>query len=90
MHDLQRFPRARRGIRIVSTDRVVAEPVGLSLDIQTLTVEPDGLVIVAGPRGSDKHTVIHALVELISRTRKAYVIHVSASRAFRQASTDRS
>ena len=62
--------------RIVSTDRVAAEPVGLSLDIQTLTVEPDGLVIVAGPRGSDKHTVIHALVELISRTRKAYVIHV--------------
>jgi len=62
--------------RIVSTDKVVAEPVGLSLDVQTLTVEPDGLVIVAGPRGSDKHTVIHALVELLSRTRKAYVIHV--------------
>lgn len=62
--------------RIVSTDRAVDEPVGLSLDIQTLTVEPDGLVIVAGPRGSDKHTVIRALVELISRTRKAYVINV--------------
>jgi twitching motility protein PilT len=62
--------------RIVSTDRVVEEPVGLSLDIQTLTVEPDGLVIVAGPRGSDKHTVIRALVDLVSRTRKAYVINV--------------
>ena len=62
--------------RIVSTDRAVEEPDNLSLDIQTLTMEPDGLVIVAGPRGSDKHTVVRALVELISRSRKAYVINV--------------
>jgi len=62
--------------RIVSADRVIEEPASLSLDIQTLTVEPDGLVIVAGPRGSDKHIVIRALVELISRSRKAYIINV--------------
>lgn len=62
--------------RIVSTDRVLEEPIGLSLDIQTLTIEPDGLVIVAGPRGSDKHVVIRALVDVISRTRRAYVINV--------------
>jgi len=62
--------------RIVSTDKPIEEPVGLSLDIQTLTIEPDGLVIVAGPRGSDKHTVIEALVDLIVRTRKVYVVNV--------------
>jgi twitching motility protein PilT len=62
--------------RIVPIDRVAEEPAGLSLDIQTLAVEREGLLIVAGPRESQKHALIGALVELVNRTRQAYVITV--------------
>jgi twitching motility protein PilT len=62
--------------RIVPTYRVSDEPIDLSLDIKMLAVEIEGLVIIAGPRGSGKQAVIDALLGLVSHGRKAYVINV--------------
>ena len=62
--------------RIVPAHAAVDEQPGLSLEIQALAVEREGLVIVAGPRASGKHAVMGALVDLINRTRRHYVITV--------------
>lgn len=62
--------------RIVPAHAAAAEQAGLSLEIQALAVEREGLVIVAGPRASGKQAVMGALVDLINRTRRDYVITV--------------
>jgi twitching motility protein PilT len=62
--------------RIVPVRPVAADQLGLSLEIQSLALEREGLVLVAGPRSSGKGTVIGGLLDLIKRTRRAYVISV--------------
>ena len=57
--------------RAVSVDQL-----GLSREIQALAIEPEGLVLVAGPRSSGKRTLISALVDLINRTRHDHVITI--------------
>ena len=44
-----------------------AAELGLPREIQTLATEPDGLVLVASPRGSGKSTLVAALVDVINR-----------------------
>ena len=61
--------------RITPFDRL-AEAAGLSPDIQALAAEREGLVIVAGPRGSGKQALIGALVDLVNRSRRTHVIWV--------------
>jgi twitching motility protein PilT len=62
--------------RIVPSRTVAADQLGLSLEIQALTVERDGLILVSGPRSSGKNAVIGGLLDLINRTRQAYVVTV--------------
>jgi twitching motility protein PilT len=62
--------------RIVASRTVAADQLGLSLEIQALTVERDGLILVTGPRSSGKNAVIGGLLDLINRTRQAYVVTV--------------
>ena len=62
--------------RLMSGRGVTAEQLGLSRVIQALAVEPEGLVLVAGPRSSGKRTVIAAMVDLINRTRRDHVITI--------------
>ncbi len=62
--------------RLMSGRGVTAEQLGLSRVIQALAVEPEGLVLVAGPRSSGKRTVIAAIVDLINRTRHDHVITI--------------
>jgi twitching motility protein PilT len=62
--------------RIVPVRPAAPEQLGLSLEIQSLALEREGLVLVAGPRSSGKGTVIAGLLDLIKRTRRAYVISV--------------
>ena len=62
--------------RLMSGRGVTAEQLGLSRIIQALAVEPEGLVLVAGPRSSGKRTVIAAMVDLINRTRRDHVITI--------------
>jgi twitching motility protein PilT len=57
--------------RVLSVDEL-----GLSREIQTLAFEPQGLVLVAGPRSSGKRTLMTAFVDLINRTRQAHVITI--------------
>jgi twitching motility protein PilT len=62
--------------RIMPTRAVTSQQLGLSREIQELAAEPEGLVLVAGPRSSGKRTLMSALVDLINRTRHAHVITI--------------
>jgi twitching motility protein PilT len=55
---------------------VSADQLGLPRAVQALATEPEGLVIVAGPRSSGKRTLIAACVDLINRSRRDHVITI--------------
>ena len=61
---------------------ISAEQIGLSAAIQALCTEPEGLVLVAGARGSGKSTLVAALVDQINRTRRDHVITVESQIQF--------
>ncbi len=62
--------------RLMPGRAVSVEQLGLSAEIQALAVEPEGVVLVAGPRSSGKRTLISALVDLINRTRHDHIITI--------------
>jgi len=62
--------------RMMPVRAVTAEQLGLSREIQSLAMEPEGLVLVAGPRSSGKRTLLSALVDLINRVRRDHVITI--------------
>jgi twitching motility protein PilT len=68
----------------------MTDQVGLSLDVQRLASEREGLVIVGGPRGSAKLRLMHQLALLITRSRQAYVIAVQRGMGNRAAHEDAS
>ncbi len=61
-------------LRMIATRAATAEQLGLVREVQALATEPQGLVIVAGPRASGKSTLMSALVDLVSRQRAEFVI----------------
>ena len=60
--------------RMIPAKALSADQLGLSREIQALCTEPEGLVLVIGPRASGKSTLISAFVDLINRTRSDHVI----------------
>jgi twitching motility protein PilT len=60
--------------RVVTARAIGAEQLGLSREVQALSAEAEGLVVVSGPRGAGKSTLIASLVDLINRSRRDYVI----------------
>jgi twitching motility protein PilT len=68
--------------RMISARPTTAEQLGLAREIQALCAEPEGLVLIAGPRASGKSTLVSALVDIINRTRNDYVITVESQIAF--------
>jgi twitching motility protein PilT len=60
--------------RLIPSKAVSAEQLGLSREILALASEPEGLVLVTGPRASGKSTLLSALVDQVNRTRNEYVI----------------
>jgi twitching motility protein PilT len=60
--------------RIMPPCAASADQLGLSREIQALCAEPEGLVLVVGPRSSGKSTLLAAFVDLINRTRNDHVI----------------
>jgi twitching motility protein PilT len=64
--------------RMMPTRTVSAEQLGLSREVQSLAIEPEGLVLVAGPRSSGKRTLMSAFVDLINRTRRDHVITIQS------------
>ncbi len=55
---------------------VTTEQLGLAKEIQALAGEPDGLLLVTGPRLSGKRTLMSAFVDHINRTRHVHVVTV--------------
>ncbi|HZP48717.1 MAG TPA: ATPase, T2SS/T4P/T4SS family, partial [Vicinamibacterales bacterium] len=62
--------------RLMPTRTVSAEQVGLPKSVQALASEPEGLILIAGPRSSGKRTLMSAFVDLINRTRRDHVITI--------------
>jgi twitching motility protein PilT len=61
-------------LRMIATRAATAEQLGLSREVQALATEPQGLVLIAGPRTSGKSTLLSALVDLVNRQRAEFVI----------------
>ncbi len=70
----------RRGLggvfRVMPQTAASADQLGLPRPVQALAAEPDGLVLIAGPRDSGKSMLLFALVDLVNRTRRAHVITI--------------
>ena len=70
----------RRGVgcvfRIIPTEIVTADKLGLSASIQNLCYLSKGLVLVTGPTGSGKSTTLSALIDLINRSRHDHLITI--------------
>lgn len=64
--------------RMMPVQAISADQLGLSREIQALAAEPEGLVLVAGPRSSGKSTLVSAFVDLINRTRRDHVITIES------------
>lgn len=64
--------------RIISARPTPADRLGLSREIQALASEPEGLILVVGPRASGKTTVVSAFVDLVNATRSDYVITIES------------
>ena len=62
--------------RLMPTRSVSAEQLSLPRAVQALAIEPEGLLLIAGPRSSGKRTVMSAVVDLINRTRRDHVITI--------------
>jgi twitching motility protein PilT len=62
--------------RLMPTRTVTVDQLGLPQAVQSLTIEPEGLVLVAGPRSSGKRTLLSAFVDAINRTRKDHIITI--------------
>ncbi|MGE3888398.1 MAG: ATPase, T2SS/T4P/T4SS family [Vicinamibacterales bacterium] len=61
---------------LLSTRAATVEQLGLAPEARSLASEPDGLVIVAGPAGSDKSAILAAFVDEINRHRADYMITI--------------
>jgi twitching motility protein PilT len=62
--------------RLMPTRSVSVEQLGLPRHVQSLAIEPEGLVLIAGPRSSGKRTMMAAFVDLMNRTRRDHIITI--------------
>jgi hypothetical protein len=62
--------------RLMPTRSVSADQIGLPQAVQALAIEPEGLVLIAGPRSSGKRTTLSAFVDLMNRTRRDHIITI--------------
>ena len=69
-------------VRMLPARAISAEQLGLSREIQGLCAQPDGLVLVAGPRASGKSTLVAAFVDLVNRTRSDHVVTIERQITF--------
>jgi twitching motility protein PilT len=60
--------------RMIPARAIAAEQLGLPSEVQALCTEADGLILVAGGRGSGRSTLLTSFVDLINRHRSDHVI----------------
>jgi twitching motility protein PilT len=60
--------------RLMPTRSFSADQLGLPRQVQSLAIEPEGLVLVAGSRSSGKRTLMAAFVDLMNRSRRDHII----------------
>ncbi len=72
--------RDRRGpaavFRVIPTDILTVDDLGLSSEIQRLCYLTKGLVVITGPTGSGKSTTLAGLIDLINRTRTDHILTI--------------
>jgi twitching motility protein PilT len=70
----------RKGIagvfRVIPTNIVTADQLGVTPEVQKLCYLTKGLVLVTGPTGSGKSTTLCALIDLVNRSRSDHVITI--------------
>ena len=70
----------RKGIaavfRVIPSNIVTADQLGVTPEVQKLCYLTKGLVLVTGPTGSGKSTTLCALVDLVNRSRSDHVITI--------------
>jgi twitching motility protein PilT len=62
--------------RLMPERTVSVDQLGLPKQVTALAIEPEGLVLIVGPRSSGKRTLMAALIDQINRTRRDHVIMV--------------
>ncbi len=62
--------------RVIPTEILTAEQLGISPEVQKLCYLTKGLVVVTGPTGSGKSTTLSSMVDLINRTRSDHIITI--------------
>src|SRR5258708_9569237 len=69
--------KGRGGVfRVIPSDILTAETLGLSPAILNLCSLNKGLVLVTGPTGSGKSTTLCAMIDYINRTREEHIITI--------------
>jgi twitching motility protein PilT len=69
--------KGRGGVfRVIPSNILTAEKLGLSQAILTLCKLNKGLVVVTGPTGSGKSTTLCGMIDYINRTRKDHIITI--------------
>jgi twitching motility protein PilT len=63
-------------LRVIPTEILTAEQLGLPRAVLQLCRLPKGLVLVTGPTGSGKSTTLAAMVDYINRTRSDHIITI--------------
>ena len=62
--------------RIIPTNILTADQLGLSKEVQNLAYLTKGLVLVTGPTGSGKSTTLAGIIDLVNRTRTDHLITI--------------
>jgi twitching motility protein PilT len=68
--------------RMVPARAIAADQLGLASELQALSTEADGLVLVAGGPDSGRSTLLTSFVDLINRTRSDFVIALESHIGF--------
>ncbi len=62
--------------RVIPTEILTADQLGISPEVQKLCYLTKGLVVVTGPTGSGKSTTLSSMVDLVNRTRSDHIITI--------------
>lgn len=63
-------------IRMVPVGALTVSDIGLPPVVESMALEPRGLLLVTGPTGSGKTTTLSALIDVINRHREAHIVTI--------------